>query len=168
MDHDLPRYDLPPIATADSTSVTGDLPGRRGLRAGAVVAGAFAVLTAWGVVAMAVNADTASDAPSGISGTSGSYGSDTSDSSDSYGSYSSGSSSRLPLGAIGEASCRAAVSDAKSYVPDAIADAQRGVDDLIAENPELAAYASEAKRMLAQSAPEVYRSLDDAGDQLGC
>lgn len=49
-----------------------------------------------------------------------------------------------------------------------VRDAQSGVDDLIAEHPELAAYASEVERMPAESAPEAYRSLDEAGDQLGC
>ena len=164
MDPELPRSDLPPISPAEDVVETAEPSARRGSRAGAVVAGAFGLLALWGAVAMVVNADTASDLPSGNSDSSSSY--DTGSSS-SYGSYPSGSSS-LPLGPVGEASCRAAVAGAKSYVPDAIRDAQSGVDDLIAEHPELAAYASDAKRMLAESAPDVYRSLDDAGDQLGC
>jgi hypothetical protein len=165
MDHDLFSDDLPTTNLA-GTSKAADVPARRGLRVGAVVAGAFALMACWGVVAMAVNADTASDLSPDSTGTASLYEPDSSESP--YSSSSSGSSSQLPLGPIGEASCRAAVSDAKSYVPDAIRDAQSGVDDLIAEHPELAAYAADARRMLAQSAPDVYRSLDDAGDQLGC
>ena len=170
MDKDLFANDLSSGAPAGGETEAS--PARGGFRAGTIVAGAVVVLAAWGVVAMVMNADTVSDVPSGVSDISSSYDSD-SYGSDSYGSSSSGSSSSgssspLPLGPIGAASCRSAVADAKSYVPDAIRDAQSGVDDLIAENPELAAYAAEAKRMLAESAPDVYQSLDDAGDQLGC
>jgi hypothetical protein len=171
MDHDLFAHDPPPSAPAEGTSGIGDVPARRGPRAGAVVAavaGAVAMLAAWGVVAMAVNADRASDLPSGVSDTSSSYSPDSPSSYSPDNSGSSGSSTGLPLGPIGEASCRSAVSEAKSYVPGAIRDAQNSVDDLIAENPELAAYASDAKRMLAESAPQVNQSLDDAGRQLGC
>ena len=74
----------------------------------------------------------------------------------------------LPLGPVGNSACRSAVQDVHSNVPEAIADAQRSVDALVAENPALAKYAAEAKRNLAMAAPEVHAGIDEAGRTIGC
>jgi hypothetical protein len=123
--------------------------------------GLFAALAVWGAVASAHNAGNGGDglvSPIGQTG----------GTSVPLTPGASGSAGNIPLGPIGEASCRSAVAEARSHIPDAVAEAQNGVDDLIAEHPELAAYAADAKRMLAQSAPQAQQSLTDAGHQLGC
>ena len=81
---------------------------------------------------------------------------------------SSDGDSTVPLGPAGTEMCEQAVEDAKDNIPDAVDDAQDSVDDIIAENPELAPYADDAKQQLADAAPAAEADLDAAGDDLGC
>lgn len=113
-----------------------------------VILAVVGVLAVWGVVAMQDNASSAGPVPA-------------------VGTYSSDDGG-LPLGPIGSAACRDAVSEAQSNIPAAVAEAQSSVDDLIAQHPELGAYAAETKRAIADAAPEVRQSLSDAGHELGC
>lgn len=73
---------------------------------------------------------------------------------------------RAPL--IGDYVCADTRSDLQGNVDDAIDDAVNGVDDLIAESPELAAYAAGAKAQLRASEPEVRANLGDALAANGC
>lgn len=74
----------------------------------------------------------------------------------------------VPLGPVGTYSCQQAVRDAQANVPAAVAEAQAGVDDLVADNPELAPYAADAKAALADAAPAARQGLAEAGRDLGC
>ena len=69
---------------------------------------------------------------------------------------------------VGDIVCDQTRRDLQGSVDDAISDTQREVDRMIAENPELAPYAADAKRTLADSEPQVRANLDDALAANGC
>ena len=58
--------------------------------------------------------------------------------------------------------------DLQGGVDDVMSDSQREVDRMIAENPELAPYAADTKRILAESEPDVRAILDQGLAANGC